>query len=155
MSLRFALVIALLLAATACSGAATDAGDAVSEAGDILESADVPTQPEEAISEAAEALESADIPTPAEEAVEEATAAAAELPSDECNAAFAEAAAVDEMQDTVEDLVPAIEACTSIEDWAAASDLNPAALEGTDPETFLTNMCASFDVEGLCAQLGS
>lgn len=59
----------------------------------------------------------------------------------ECEQAFAAAAAVDEMQDLVEDLFPAVRACTSLDEWSAASVQHPDALDGTDPELYLTNLC--------------
>lgn len=83
-------------------------------------------------------------PEPSEEPTVEPTQEPA-LPTGACDAAFAEAAAVDEMQDTVEDLYPAAHACTSVEDWAAASERNPGAID-VDPEVFLGNMCLSPEV---------
>jgi hypothetical protein len=48
------------------------------------------------------------------------------------------------MHDTVEDLYPAVRACTSIDDWNAAADANAGAISaGVDPETFLGNACGS------------
>lgn len=64
------------------------------------------------------------------------------LVSGECDAAFAAAAAVGEMEDTVADLYPAVLACHSLSQWTAASDAHPDALDGTDPAIFLGNLCA-------------
>lgn len=58
-----------------------------------------------------------------------------------CELAFADAAAVGDMEDTVEDLDPAVRACTSLEEWGAANAANPAALDGVDPFEFLGNRC--------------
>ena len=58
-----------------------------------------------------------------------------------CTEAFADAAAVDDAEDTVEDLDPAVRACTSLDEWGAASAANPAALDGVDPIEFLGNRC--------------
>ena len=130
---RIAAGLLLLLAAGCGGSGAEEVAEEITDA--------VPTQ----------------VPSEVEEAVEEATEAledsAAALPTQECGAAFAEAAAVDDMQDTVDDLIPAIEACVSVEDWTAASGANPAALDDVDPLTFLENACANLDVEGLCAEV--
>ena len=61
-----------------------------------------------------------------------------------CDAAFAQAAAVDAMHDTIEDLYPAVEACTTLDAWVAASDANPGAVsEGVDPLIVLGNICGN------------
>lgn len=62
-----------------------------------------------------------------------------------CDQAFAAAAQVDEMQDTIDDMLPAVRACDSVEEWKAASAAYPDALDGADAETVLANMCASRD----------
>ena len=62
------------------------------------------------------------------------------LPTDACNRAFAEAAAVDDMHDSVSDLYPAAKACESLDDWTAAHEANPGAIDA-DPATFATNVC--------------
>jgi hypothetical protein len=74
-----------------------------------------------------------------------------------CEDAFAEAAQVDEMQDAHSDLWPAFEACGSVEEFAAASDAHPDALDGVDPQTYAENQCASEpEVEGtpVCESVG-
>jgi len=63
------------------------------------------------------------------------------ISSEPCNAAMAEAAAVDDMRDTVEDVDPAILACSTIDDFAAAIANNPGAVE-VDARTWLGNRCA-------------
>lgn len=90
---------------------------------------------------------------PSEEPTVEPTEEPA-LPTGACDAAFAEAAAVDQMQDTVADLYPAAHACTSVEDWVAASEGNPGAID-VDPEVFLGNMCLSPEIADadLCAEV--
>jgi len=60
-----------------------------------------------------------------------------------CELAFADAAAVGDTEDTVEDLDPAVRACTSLEEWGSASATNPAALDGVNPFEFLGNRCHS------------
>jgi heat shock protein HslJ len=62
-----------------------------------------------------------------------------------CAEAFAAAAAVGDMEDTVEDLDPALLACNSIEEWIAASKSNPGAID-TDPVEFLLNRCLYAEV---------
>lgn len=56
------------------------------------------------------------------------------------------------MQDTVEDLYPAIRACGSVQEWNDASEAHPDALDGADSETFLRNVCQAAEVadEELC-----
>lgn len=58
-----------------------------------------------------------------------------------CDDAFREAASISDMQDRVEDLDPALRACSSIEEWVAAAERHPRALDGVDPETWLRNRC--------------
>lgn len=60
----------------------------------------------------------------------------------ECEEAFKDAAEVDELRDTHEDLWPAFESCGSIEEFAAASQKHPGAVEeGVDPQTYVENQC--------------
>ena len=62
----------------------------------------------------------------------------------DCDVAFSEAAAIDDMHDAVEDLDRAVVDCVSLDDWAAASAANPGAIEaGVDPFEFLGNRCDS------------
>ncbi len=60
--------------------------------------------------------------------------------SQACSDSFAAAAAIGDLQDTVEDLDPALTACGSIEEWIAASSTNPGAIDG-DPAQYLLNRC--------------
>jgi|CXWL01.1.fsa_nt_gi hypothetical protein len=57
-----------------------------------------------------------------------------------CNAAFEDAAAVDDMSDTVDDLYTAALACSGLADWIAAAQANPGAIDA-DPASFAINMC--------------
>lgn len=61
--------------------------------------------------------------------------------SDECGSAVEEAANIPAGEDTVEDLDPAIVACADLDAFAAATSDYPDALDGTDPETFVSNRC--------------
>lgn len=73
-----------------------------------------------------------------------------------CLDAFERAAQVGDMQDTVEDLDPAVRACKSLQEWKAADQAHPGALDGTDPETFLRNRCRYGDfgqAPSLCERL--
>jgi hypothetical protein len=63
--------------------------------------------------------------------------------SQACLDAMRQAASVNDMQDTVSDLYPALEACESLEAFAFASSEHPAALDGVDAETFARNACRS------------
>lgn len=57
-----------------------------------------------------------------------------------CDRAFAQAASIDDMHDTVEDLDPALRACSSEEEWVAAARAHPGAID-VDPVVFLRNRC--------------
>lgn len=70
-------------------------------------------------------------------------ATAESVASQACLDAMQQAAAVDEMQDTVSDLYPALAACDSLEAWSAASEEYPDALDGAEPETFARNACVT------------
>ena len=74
-----------------------------------------------------------------------------------CSDAMAAAAASNNVSDTVADLEPAIRACKTLAEWIAASDANPAALDGASPELFVQNACASLEAlanEPLCRAVG-
>jgi hypothetical protein len=58
-----------------------------------------------------------------------------------CEEAFAEAAEVDDMSDVHEDLWPAFEACGDLDEFSAAAEKYPDAINGTDPETYAKNGC--------------
>ncbi len=58
-----------------------------------------------------------------------------------CEAAFRRAAAVDPMRDPVRYLDDAVRACASEDEWRAASDAFPGALDGASPGAFLRNRC--------------
>ncbi len=62
------------------------------------------------------------------------------LPTEECLDTMQVAAGVDEMSDTVEDLYPALLACSSLQDWSLAA-AQTDALDGVNPETFAYNSC--------------
>jgi hypothetical protein len=75
-----------------------------------------------------------------------------------CSDAMAAAAAIGDISDTVADLEPAIRACETLAEWIAASDANPAALDGAPAKLFAQNACAS--LEGLaevplCVEVGA
>lgn len=61
--------------------------------------------------------------------------------SEECGQLLADAAAVAETEDTVEDTDAAIVACGSVAEFSAAAEDNPDALDGADPVTWLENRC--------------
>lgn len=58
-----------------------------------------------------------------------------------CLDAFEDAAEVPDTQDTLADLWPAVDACETLEDFTAASEEHPDALDGADPETYVRNQC--------------
>ena len=76
-----------------------------------------------------------------------------------CESAFAAAATIGDMEDTVEDLDPAIRVCESVDEWSTASEAHPGALDGVDPVVYLTNRClyaSDSDIKQtvLCQSLG-
>lgn len=75
------------------------------------------------------------------------------IPS-ECQEAFKRAAEVDQFRDKHEDLWPAFETCRSVEQFAAASEEHPGALEAdVDPQTYVENQClyeAALEAAPLC-----
>ena len=60
---------------------------------------------------------------------------------DACRGAFRDAAAVSALQDRVEDLDPAVRACSSVVEWETASAEFPNALDGVNAEQFARNRC--------------
>jgi hypothetical protein len=71
-------------------------------------------------------------------------------PGSACDRAMADAARVDELQDTVTDVDAAIAACPTLADFVAASEKYPAALDGADPVTYIANRCADVATGALC-----
>lgn len=61
--------------------------------------------------------------------------------SSECENAVKGAAEISDMKNTVEDLDPAIQKCQALEDFTAAANKYPQALDGVDAKTFATNRC--------------
>ena len=59
----------------------------------------------------------------------------------DCEKAMKVAAEVSDMQDTVEDIDPAIQACESLDEFKSASSKFPEALDGTDAELVVSNRC--------------
>ncbi len=57
-----------------------------------------------------------------------------------CELAFQAAAQISDMQDTVEDLDPAVLACPTVADWLQAAGQYPGAIDA-DPGVFLANRC--------------
>jgi hypothetical protein len=78
-------------------------------------------------------------------------------PSEACSQAFADAAAVSEMQDTHEDLFSAYFACETLDDWIAANDEHPDAIDGVDPTMYASTVCEGNEDEigesPICAAL--
>jgi hypothetical protein len=80
--------------------------------------------------------------------------------SEACGQAVAAAAAIDDMQDTVEDLDPAIAVCADFDELVAAFEDYPAALDGVDAQTFVANRClysedASVTSSQICAEVSA
>jgi hypothetical protein len=74
-----------------------------------------------------------------------------------CEEAFRQAAEVGDMQDTHEDLWPAFQSCSDLQEFTAASEKHPDTLDGADPETYAQNQCQyEPELEGsaLCDALG-
>lgn len=79
-----------------------------------------------------------------------------QLPTDPCDAAFAEAAAAGGSEDDVEAFFPAARDCSDLADWLAASEAHPDAVTGTDPAVFAQNVCeAGIDISAtpLCQEV--
>jgi hypothetical protein len=75
-------------------------------------------------------------------------APAATVPADDnssaggdCDEAWQAAADVSDTEDTHEDLHPAFTACTSFDEWAAASERHPSVLDGSDPLVYAQIQC--------------
>ena len=66
----------------------------------------------------------------------------AERVSAACRAAVRFAAAIPDVEDTVTDLDDAIRACQTPDDWAIATAMFPAALDGRRADAFLESRCA-------------
>lgn len=80
--------------------------------------------------------------TPTTERPVKTTTGAERRSPSECEKAFKDAADVHELRDSHEDLWPAFESCGSIEEFAAASEKHPGAVEqGVDPQTYVENQC--------------
>lgn len=80
--------------------------------------------------------------------------------SEECGTLLADAAALSEGEETVEDTDAAILACGSVAEFSAAAEDNPGALDGADPMTWLEDRCQHAegpDVEAsdICQELAS
>ena len=79
-------------------------------------------------------------PKPTAEVVEPEQAGTRAYLSD-CEKAMETAAAMPDMKDKVEDVDPAIRSCESMNELIAASSKFPAALDGVDESTFVSNRC--------------
>jgi hypothetical protein len=71
--------------------------------------------------------------------------------SEQCGLAVGQAAAIGDMEDSVEDLAPAIVACEDLDELRNATDDHPTALDGVDLETFVTNRCMYSDDDAVTA----
>lgn len=60
-----------------------------------------------------------------------------------CEQAFKDAGEVSDMQDTHEDLFPAYSACMSLEEWEAADEKYPDAIDGVEPRLYAQNVCSN------------
>ena len=67
----------------------------------------------------------------------------------ECLEAFQAAHEVDPMQDTHADLYPAFHACATLDEWTAANERYPEAIDGADPVTYALNVCESAEAEAV------
>jgi hypothetical protein len=77
--------------------------------------------------------------------------------SEVCGSAVRAAVAIGDMEDTIEDLDPAIVACSNLEEFTAATNDYPNALD-VDPVTFVGNRCLYSDndavrTSAICSQL--
>jgi hypothetical protein len=79
--------------------------------------------------------------------------------SEACGRAVDEAANVGDMEDTVEDLDEAITACVDLAELGAAVEQFPAALDGADLQTFVSNRCQFSEDQlvldsAICSEVG-
>ncbi len=72
-----------------------------------------------------------------------------------CESAMKAAHDVDDMRDTVTDIDPAIAACSTLAEFAAASERFPDALDGADPATYVSNRCADTATGALCDEVAN
>lgn len=71
-----------------------------------------------------------------------------------CERIFSAAANIPDTQDSVSDLDKAVTACSSLDEWTAASKKFPKALDGADPKLFLTNRCKYGEISAeLCTKM--
>ncbi|MXX67251.1 MAG: hypothetical protein F4Z40_09795 [Chloroflexi bacterium] len=68
--------------------------------------------------------------------------------STQCMIAFQTAASVSDLRDQHSDLWPAFQACMNLDEWVAASEAHPDALDGADPIRYAFNQCASESAVG-------
>lgn len=97
-------------------------------------------------------------PIAAEPPAQESEAQTPGAEASACDTAFAEAASVSDMEDQLSDLWPAFTACGTLEEFIAASENHPDALDGADPEIYATNQCLYEPVvedSPICAEIGS
>ena len=72
-----------------------------------------------------------------------------------CDAAFAQAMAIDPASDTVDGFDGAIAGCSSLETWVAAARRFPDTTAGQDPVAFAATRCtASSDLAGSAVCIG-
>lgn len=76
-----------------------------------------------------------------ETAGKSSTVATTNAISNDCEDAVKTAAAISDMQDTVEDLDSAIQKCQVLQEFTAATNKYSKALDGADAKIFATNRC--------------
>lgn len=132
-SLSFAATLALMFGAAGC--VASDANSNGTPA--AVTPASVSSPPSTTQPPAESAANTTGTPSGSDAAVDSL------LPTPDCEARFKDAAAVDDLQDTVSDFYPALQQCEGLDDWVAASAAVPDALDGVDPIVFAYNACTS------------
>ena len=70
-----------------------------------------------------------------------------------CESAMSAAADVSDLEDTVEDLDPAVRACATFAEFEAAADRFPDALDGAPADLFVANRCADGVAADICAEV--
>ncbi len=74
-------------------------------------------------------------------------------PSSDCEAAMQEAAEVDNNEQSITDIDPAISACPDVATFVSVSENYPDALQGNDPQTFISDRCADSAQGAICDEI--
>ncbi|MEM9514966.1 MAG: hypothetical protein AAFY28_08615 [Actinomycetota bacterium] len=74
-------------------------------------------------------------------------------PQDDCEASMQEAAEVSNDEQAITDIDPAIANCPDVASFVDASNKYPDALDGQDPQTFISDRCADSAQGDICDEI--